>query len=171
MNSLICYNFRAKQALSVTFRVGARGGFFSKRPSRYGCQNLSNFGFMLNTELSLINFSEVYNIILVLRLFGRFRPFEGVRNRIWKKERELQVKSFRNFFRRLISSFVMTGSECSFYNSSLIDPLLIRYSFGSYFCSLNREFNKHRNSLYTDNFDLRFRWALTVQLTNTILYR
>lgn len=87
MNSLICYYFRAKQALSVTFRVGARGLFFSKRPSRYGCQSLSNFAFTLNSELSLINFSEVLLYNINFTTFWEVPPF-GRRQKSNLKKKE-----------------------------------------------------------------------------------
>lgn len=119
----------------------------------------------------LISFPRLYNISFTT--FWEVPPFRRRQKSSLKKRKRITgIISFRNFFRTLISSFVMTGQNVLFtIQSSLIDPLLIRYSFWSYFCSLNREFNKHRNSLYTDNFDLRFRWALTVQLNNTILYK
>lgn len=98
------------------------------------------------------------NIILVLRLFERFRPFSGFR----KAERKTESKKIENFTQKIVQE-----NSQSFLTSLFVcchNVLRFLVYFPKLLLSIEKkDFNFHRNSFYTDNSGLRLLYSSPVQ--------
>ena len=168
MNSLSCYNLKAQQALSETFRVGARGVPFSKGPSRFewmtDVKSWQILPFLKDWLFLAYLFSDFeYNISFTT--FREVPPFLRLQ-KSWKKNRIAKNRKFHAEDR--------SGKFSKFLNLFVCchNVLIFLVHFPKLLLSIEKkDFNFHRNSFYTDNFGLRFCRALTLQLTSTVSHK
>lgn len=120
MNSLICYNLKAQQALSETFRVGARGVPFSKGPSRFewmtDVKSWQILPFLKHWLFLAYLFSDFeYNISFTT--FREVPPFLRLQ-KSWKKNRIEKNRKFHaedrsGKFSKFLNFIVRLLSQCS----------------------------------------------------------